>query len=55
MVSLALQMIQWCLQIPHARAQRVCSDRFSYISAPIGAFGAQINQPAVARAWIVAF
>jgi hypothetical protein len=31
-----------------AHAKRVCSDRFSYISAPIGAFGAQINQPLVA-------
>jgi glycerol-3-phosphate dehydrogenase len=31
-----------------AHAKRVCSDRFSYISAPIGAFGAQINQPVVA-------
>jgi hypothetical protein len=27
-------------------SKRVCSDRFSYISTPIGAFGAQIN-PAV--------
>ena len=32
-----------------AYAKRVCSDRFSYISAPIGAFGAQINQPLVAQ------
>jgi predicted amidohydrolase YtcJ len=31
-----------------ANAKRVCSDRFSYISAPIGASGAQINQPLVA-------
>jgi hypothetical protein len=31
-----------------SHAKRVCSDRFSYILAPIGAFGAQINQPVVA-------
>jgi SAM-dependent methyltransferase len=31
-------------------AKRVCSDRFSYISVPIGAFGVQINQPVVVLA-----
>jgi tRNA (guanine-N7-)-methyltransferase len=35
---------------PACARQRVCSDRFSYISAPIGGFGAQINQPVVAPA-----
>jgi hypothetical protein len=34
-----------------AHAERVCSDRFSYISTPIGAFGTQINQPLVAQNW----
>jgi lantibiotic modifying enzyme len=32
-----------------AHAKRVRSERFSDISAPIGAFGAQINQPVVAQ------
>jgi hypothetical protein len=32
-----------------AHAKRVCSIRLSYTSAPIGAFGGQINQPLVAQ------
>jgi hypothetical protein len=31
-----------------AHAKRVCSERFSALWVPIGAFGVQINQPLVA-------